>query len=106
MDKKQMAALIGVWYFLREEERIRFYQASQIKPYSMINRWALYGRQTIMQLRKSVQGRLLNNHMPLSFFTQTVPDKRITQYRVRNLVITQNRIKTQARIQRSEKIKR
>ena len=106
MDKKQIAALVGVWYYLREEERKRLYEASQIKPYSMINRWVIYGRQTIMQLRKSVQGRLLNNHMSLSFFAVTVPDKGITQYRVRNLVITRNRIKTQARIRRSEKINR
>ena len=106
MDKKQMAALVGVWYYLKDEERKRLFEASQIKPYSMINRWAIYGHQTIMQLRKSVQGRLLNNHMPLPFFTATVPYKGITQYRVRNLVITRNRIKTQARIQRSEKIKR
>ena len=101
MDKKPIAALVGVWYYLREEERKRLFETSNIKPYSMINRWAIYGRQTIMQLRKSVQGRLLNNHMPLSFLTVTVPVKGVTQYRVRNLVITRNRIKTQARIQRS-----
>jgi hypothetical protein len=100
LDKKQIAALVGVWYYLREEERKRIFEASNIKPYSMMNRWAIYGRQTIMQLRKSVQGRLLNNHMPLSFLTVTVPVKGVAQYRVRNVVITRNRIKTQARIQR------
>jgi hypothetical protein len=93
-----IAAIIGVLSYLREEEEKTKLAVEKHKiPYRLINRWSLYGRQSIMQLRSKVQRRILEPHVSLPYINVSVPDRGILLHRAKNLVITPNRIRTQAR---------
>jgi hypothetical protein len=93
-----IAAIIGVLSYLREEEeKIKLAAEKHKIPYRLINRWSLYGRQSIMQLRSKVQRRILEPHVSLPYINVSVPDRGILLHRAKNLVITPNRIRTQAR---------
>ena len=102
MDKKPIAALAGVMHYVKaEEERARLLQERMVGPYSMVNRWSVYGRRAIMQLRYRTQRRISNHHMPLPFVKNSVLSKGRFPHRIKNLVITQNRLISQARIRKS-----
>lgn len=98
MTNTHIAAIIGVLSYLREEEEKTKLAVEKHKiPYRLINRWSLYGRQSIMQLRSKVQRRILEPHVSLPYINVSVPDRGILLHRAKNLVITPNRIRTQAR---------
>ena len=102
MDKSGIAALAGVVHYLKAEEtRNRLLQERLIRPYSMVNRWSVYGRRAIMQLRYRTQRRISNQHMPLPFVKNSVLNMGRFPHRIKNLVITQDRLIPQARIRRS-----
>jgi len=93
-----IAAIIGVLSYLKEEQENRRHAAANHKVhYRLINRWSLYGRQSIMQLRSKVQRRVFDLHVSLPYINVSVPDRGILLHRAKNLVITPNRIRTQAR---------
>ena len=105
LDKKQVAALAGVVHYLKaESERKRLLQERRIRPYSMVNRWSVYGRRTIMQLRYRTQRRMLSNHMPLPFVNHSVLCKGSSPHRIKNLVITQDRLISQARLRKAQQM--
>ena len=102
LDKKHIAALFGVTHFIKaEEERARLLRERMLRPYSMVNRWSVYGRHAIMQLRYRTQRRISNHHMPLPFVKNSVLSKGRFPHRIKNLVITQDRLISQARIRKS-----
>ena len=102
MDKRQIAALAGVMHFLKAEEaRKQLLQERLVRPYSMVNRWSVYGRRAIMQLRYRTQRRITNHHMPLPFVKNSVLNRGRFPHRIKNLVITQDRLISQARIRKS-----
>ena len=102
LDKKHIAALAGVMHYVKaEEERARLLQERMVGPYSMVNRWSVYGRRAIMQLRYRTQRRISNHHMPLPFVKNSVLSKGRFPHRIKNLVITQDRLVSQARIRKS-----
>ena len=101
MNKKQIAALAGVLHYLKaEEERNRAIWERTLRPYSMANRWSAHGRHTIMQLRYRTQRRILSRYITLPFVNDTVLCRGSFPHRVKNLVITQNRLISQARLRR------
>jgi len=103
LDNKQVAALAGVLYYLQmEREKQLFLNERLVRPYSMVNRWSMYGRRTIMNLRNRAQRRALNNHSPLPFIKDTVSCKVHCPLRVRNLVFSQERLLTQGRMRRAQ----
>ena len=103
LDKRQIAALAAVLHYLKTEDaKNRLLQERQVKPYSMVNRWSVYGRRTIMQLRCRTQRRISNNHMPLPFVKDPVLHGGSFPHRIKNLVITQNRLISQARIRKAQ----
>ncbi len=97
LDKKQMAALAGVIHYLKAEKK-RLLDKRNLKPYCLANRWSMYGRRTIMQLRSRVQRGIPSKHMPLPFVSAPVSSKGTFPHRVKNLVISRNRLVSQARI--------
>jgi len=102
LDKRQIAALAGVMHYLKAEEaRNRLLQERLVRPYSMVNRWSVYGRRAIMQLRYRTQRRITNHHMPLPFVKNSVLNRGRFPHRIKNLVITQDRLISQARIRKS-----
>jgi hypothetical protein len=102
LDKKNIAALAGVMHYLKVEgERIRLLHERLLRPYCMVNRWSVYGRKTIMQIRYRTQRRISNHHMPLPFVKDSVLSRGRFPHRAKNLVITQDRLISQARIRRS-----
>ena len=102
MESKRIAALTGVLYFRQaERDKQHFLEERLVKPYSMVNRWSMYGRRTIMQLRNRVQRRALNNHVALPFVKEGVSSRGYCPFRVRNLVVSQDRLMAQGRVRRS-----
>lgn len=88
LDKKRIAALAGVLYYLKDKEKKRLNSVSLREPHSMGNRWALYGRQRIMQMRSLVQKRKSIKHIPLPLFINVyATKKRLSLHRVQNRVI-------------------
>lgn len=65
MDNKKIAALTGVFYYLRDEELKRQSMILHAEPGSLANSWALHGRQLTMRARGLVQRRFLNRRMRL-----------------------------------------
>ena len=101
MNNKHIAALAGVMHYVKaEEERNRLLQERLVGPYIMANRWSMYGRRAIMQLRYRTQRRISNHHMPLPFVKNSVLSRGRFPNRIKNLVITQDRLISQARIRR------
>jgi len=108
VNRKQIAAITGVLYYLQDEKRRLLNQVS-IMPYSMINRWSMYGRQTIMKLRTRAQLRILGAGMHLPFLNQTTWNNGkldLPLHRIKNLADSQNRLKTQAQIRKAYILKR
>ena len=100
MDKKFIAAMTGVLYYLQEEKR----RQPEVPVYSMINRWSMQGRQTIMKLRSLAQLRTLSASMYLPFLTRTTWNNGMVAaplHRMKNIAATQNRLKTQAQIRKA-----
>ena len=103
MDRRQVAALAAVVHYLKAEDaKNRLLQERQVRPYSMVNRWSVYGRRTIMQLRYRTQRRISSNHMLVPFVKDSVLNKGPFPHRIKNLVITQNRLISQARIRKAQ----
>jgi hypothetical protein len=103
LDRRQVAALAGVMHYLKTEDaKNRLLQECRVRSYSMVNRWSVYGRRTIMQLRYRTQRRISSNHMPLPFVKDSVLNKGPFPHRIKNLVITQNRLISQARIRKAQ----
>ena len=103
LEKNHIAALAGVMHYLNDEDAKKMLlQERLVKPYSMVNRWSVYGRRTIMQLRCRTQRRISRNHMPLPFVKDSVLNKGPFPHRIKNLVITQNRLISQARIRKAQ----
>jgi hypothetical protein len=99
----QIAALAAVFHYLKNEDaRNRLLQEREVRPYSMVNRWSVYGRRTIMQLRNRTQRRISSNHMPLPFIKDSVLNKGPFPHRIKNLVITQNRLISQTRVRKAQ----
>jgi hypothetical protein len=92
VDNRRIAALTAVLYYLQEERRRQALEAQLVKPYSLINRWSMYGRQTIMQLRSRVQGRVRDARLPLPFVAGTLSRGVQSSVRLRNLVLSRNRL--------------
>jgi len=104
VNSKQIAAITGVLYYLQEEKR-KLLEQTRIIPYSMINRWSMYGRQTIMKLRTRAQLRTLGSHMCLPFLNHMMLNNgRVPAplHRIKNLAAAQNRLKTQAQIRKAQ----
>ncbi len=57
MDRKRIAALTGVIYYLRDEELRKEQENTRKTPGSNTGPWVLCGRQTIMSGRALVQRR-------------------------------------------------
>ena len=103
LDKKNIAALAGVMHYLNAEDATKLLlQERLVKPYSMVNRWSVYGRVAIMQLRYRTQRRLPNHHMPLPFVKNSVLNRGRFPHRIKNLVITHDRLISQARVRKSQ----
>jgi len=102
VEGKRIAALAGVLYYLQaERDKQHFLEERLVKPYSMVNRWSMYGRRTIMQLRNRAQRRALNNHVALPFVKEKVSSRGYCPFRVRNLVVSQDRLMAQGRVRHS-----
>jgi hypothetical protein len=102
VDKKRIAALMAVLYYVRgEKERERFLSERLVKPYSMASRWAMYGRRTIMQRRSRVQSGRPGNHLPIPLVKDTVSCKSYCPTRVRNLVISTDSLLVHGRVYRN-----
>ncbi len=65
MDNKIIAALTGVFYYLRDEELKRQSMILHAEPGDLANSWALHGRQLTMRARGLVQRRFLKRRMRL-----------------------------------------
>ncbi len=65
MDNKIIAALTGVFYYLRDEELKRQSMILHAEPGGLANSWALHGRQLTMRARGLVQRRFLKRRMRL-----------------------------------------
>jgi hypothetical protein len=104
LDSKRIAALAGVLYYLQaERDKQRYLEERFVKPYSMVNRWSMYGRRTIMQLRNRAQRRILDNHLALPFVKEGVSYRCHCPLRVKNLVVSHDRLLTQGRVRRSRR---
>ncbi len=104
VNRKQIAAITGVMYYLQEERR-KLLDQMGIIPYSMINRWSMHGRQTIMKLRTRAQLRTLGSHMCLPFLNHMMLNNgRVPAplHRIKNLAVAQNMLKTQAQIRKAQ----
>jgi hypothetical protein len=60
VDKKKSAAIAAVLYYLKDE-----YERQQLlkgTPFSAVNLWNLFGRNTTAQLRRLIQSRNFSRH--------------------------------------------
>ena len=102
MDSKRIAALAGVLNYLQaERDKQRYLEERLVRPYSMLNRWSMYGRRTIMQLRNRAQRRILDNHLALSFAKEGAWYRGHCPLRARNLVAPHDRLLNQGRTRSS-----
>jgi hypothetical protein len=95
LDKRQIAAVTGVLYYLQREAKVRAKEHALPSLYTLSGRWATYGRKTIMHLRSRVQRRVMNTNMPLPFVNVSVSGRGFALQRLKNMAITQNRFKPQ-----------
>ena len=99
MENNHIAALAGVLYYLQtERDKQRYLEERFVKPYCMVNRWSMYGRRTIMQLRHRAQRRILDNHLSLPFVKEGVSYRGRGPHRAKNLVVSHDRLLNQGRV--------
>ena len=101
MDNKIIAALTGVFYYLRDEELKRQSMILHAEPGGLANSWALHGRQLTMRARGLVQRRFLNRRMRLPVKTAICRGRGHSMSNMRNLVFACNRDTCQFRIYRT-----
>jgi len=90
VNKKRMAAISGVFYYLRDEEkrhRAGLHEA-------LVRPWTGYGRKTGARLQGLVQGKVFKKQKPLTLVNEFTYDKYSSLQSAKSFIFTQRRLIT------------